>query len=97
MAAIDSIHSSVSCGSLGLDGYLTDPTNLDTDGDGLGDYQEWLIFGTDPTTNDTDSDNVTDDMHLGLDKHLLKQVYHILVHYIEYQMFYLKYVLLDTG
>ena len=46
----------------GLDGYLTDPTNVDTDGDGLDDYLEWSVYGTDPTTNDTDSDNVTDDI-----------------------------------
>ena len=41
----------------GLDGYLTDPTSIDTDGDGLDDYLEWSVYGTDPTTNDTDSDN----------------------------------------
>ena len=27
----------------GVDGYLTDPTNIDTDGDGLNDYLEWFV------------------------------------------------------
>jgi hypothetical protein len=37
----------------------SDPTRLDTDGDGLTDWEEWL-FGTDPRDSDTDHDGLTD-------------------------------------
>ncbi|AFV25350.1 ricin B lectin [Methanolobus psychrophilus R15] len=38
---------------------LTDPLNPDTDGDGLGDYVEYIL-GTDPTNYDTDGDGLDD-------------------------------------
>jgi len=41
-------------------GYYTDPNNPDTDGDGLTDGQEVLIYGTDPTNPDTDGDGLSD-------------------------------------
>ena len=44
----------------GLDGYITDITNPDTDGDNFTDYDEVYIFHTSPITNDTDGDNYTD-------------------------------------
>ena len=44
----------------GLDGYITDITNPDTDGDTFTDYDEVYIFHTSPITNDTDGDNYTD-------------------------------------
>ncbi len=44
----------------GLDGYVTDITNPDTDGDSIMDYDEINIFGTSPITKDTDGDNYTD-------------------------------------
>ncbi len=40
--------------------YGTDPTNPDTDGDGLTDYDEVVVFGTDPKNPDTDGDGYTD-------------------------------------
>ena len=44
----------------GVDGYITDPTNRDTDDDGLNDYDEIFVYGTNPTNNDTDSDGYDD-------------------------------------
>lgn len=41
-------------------GWYTDPNNPDTDGDGLTDGQEVLIYGTDPTNPDTDGDSLLD-------------------------------------
>jgi len=38
----------------------TDPHNPDTDGDGLTDGEEVLIYGTDPLDPDTDDDTITD-------------------------------------
>lgn len=38
----------------------TDPTNPDTDGEGLFDGEEVEIYGTDPTNPDTDGDGLTD-------------------------------------
>lgn len=38
----------------------TDPNNVDTDGDGLGDYQETNVYGTDPLKRDTDNDGMSD-------------------------------------
>jgi hypothetical protein len=38
----------------------TDPTNPDTDGDGLSDGDEVNIYGTDPTNPDTDGDGLSD-------------------------------------
>lgn len=40
--------------------YGTDPYNPDTDGDGLSDYDEIMVFGTDPTRADTDGDTLAD-------------------------------------
>jgi hypothetical protein len=37
-----------------------DPTNIDTDGDGVADGDELNIYGTDPFTFDTDGDGVSD-------------------------------------
>jgi hypothetical protein len=41
-------------------GYVTDPTNFDTDGDGLMDGDEVLINKTNPTNPDTDRDGLMD-------------------------------------
>lgn len=38
----------------------TDPCNVDTDGDGLGDFDEVRTYGTDPTRADTDGDGLND-------------------------------------
>ena len=38
----------------------TDPTNSDTDGDGLVDGEEWIDLGTDPANPDTDGDGLGD-------------------------------------
>lgn len=38
----------------------TDPQNADTDGDGLRDGEEVLVYFTDPKKADTDGDNLTD-------------------------------------
>ena len=45
-----------------LDEYLarTDPTNPDTDADGLSDGDEIHIHGSDPTNADTDGDGLSD-------------------------------------
>ncbi len=40
--------------------FSTDPSNPDTDGDGLTDYDEILNYHIDPTSPDTDSDGLTD-------------------------------------
>ena len=47
----------------------TDPTNPDTDGDGLTDGDEVLLHGTDPTLADTDGDGMSDGFEVanGLD------------------------------
>ena len=37
-----------------------DPTNIDTDGDGVADGDEINIYGTDPLNWDTDGDGVSD-------------------------------------
>src|SRR5829696_61214 len=37
-----------------------DPTNIDTDGDGVADGDEGTLYATDPTVFDTDSDGVSD-------------------------------------
>ena len=37
-----------------------DPTNVDTDGDGVADGDEGNLYGTDPTVVDTDGDGVSD-------------------------------------
>lgn len=39
---------------------LTDPNNPDSDGDGINDGDELLIYGTDPLRRDTDGDFITD-------------------------------------
>lgn len=38
----------------------TDPKNIDSDGDGLYDYEEVKIYGTDPLDSDTDNDGYSD-------------------------------------
>jgi hypothetical protein len=47
----------------------TDPFNKDTDGDGLSDYDEYMIYKTNPTSADTDGDGISDaeEIKLGLD------------------------------
>jgi len=40
--------------------YGSSPTNNDTDGDTLPDYDEVYIHGTSPANNDTDGDGLTD-------------------------------------
>lgn len=40
--------------------YNTDPTKPDTDGDGLSDWEEVIIYETDPLKADTDGDNFSD-------------------------------------
>lgn len=49
-------------GLTNYDEYLhgTNPTMLDTDGDGLSDYDEIHVYGTDPTNPDTDGDGLPD-------------------------------------
>jgi hypothetical protein len=37
-----------------------DPSNIDTDADGVADGDELNIYGTEPTLADTDGDGVTD-------------------------------------
>ena len=38
----------------------TDPTNADSDGDGLGDYDEVMVYRTNPLSADTDADGLPD-------------------------------------
>src|SRR5690606_32942007 len=38
----------------------TDPDRVDTDGDGLSDWQEYTEHGTDPLNPDTDGDGIPD-------------------------------------
>jgi MYXO-CTERM domain-containing protein len=38
----------------------TDPNNADSDGDGLSDGQEILVYGSDPNNTDSDNDGLTD-------------------------------------
>lgn len=40
--------------------YATSPSNPDTDGDGLTDYEEAKVYGTSPINADTDNDGLTD-------------------------------------
>jgi outer membrane protein OmpA-like peptidoglycan-associated protein len=40
--------------------YHTDPLKVDTDGDGLSDWDEVKTYNTDPTKPDTDGDGLTD-------------------------------------
>jgi outer membrane protein OmpA-like peptidoglycan-associated protein len=37
-----------------------DPRNMDSDGDGISDYDELHVYGTDPLNPDTDGDGLTD-------------------------------------
>jgi|GEM_PF-308817 len=38
----------------------TNPFSADTDGDGLGDYEEVFVYGTNPNNSDTDGDGISD-------------------------------------
>ncbi|MCK9556226.1 alpha/beta hydrolase, partial [bacterium] len=49
----------------GTYGYITDPTNPDSDGDGLDDYTE-IQYGTDPNNEDTDGDGINDDVDIAI-------------------------------
>ena len=40
--------------------YGTNPNNIDTDGDGLSDYEEVIIYNTNPLVIDTDGDGLND-------------------------------------
>lgn len=42
----------------------TDPYSIDTDNDGLNDYQEFLVYGTNPLDPDTDKDGVIDGLEV---------------------------------
>ncbi|ADU21934.1 cellulose-binding family II [Ruminococcus albus 7 = DSM 20455] len=46
-----------------------DPQKADTDGDGLNDYDEFILIGTDPLNSDTDKDGLNDlsDIKMGFD------------------------------
>lgn len=43
----------------------TDPSNTDSDGDGLSDGAEVILFDTDPTNADTDGDGMSDAENIG--------------------------------
>ena len=45
---------------------VTDPTNSDTDGDGLSDGDEVNVYGTDPLDPDTDGDSLSDGDEINL-------------------------------
>ncbi|OGJ42701.1 hypothetical protein A2974_02960 [Candidatus Peregrinibacteria bacterium RIFCSPLOWO2_01_FULL_48_20] len=49
----------VSYGSDPLDSAST-PLTIDSDGDGLSDYEETTLYGTDPDSTDTDADGLSD-------------------------------------
>lgn len=42
----------------------TDPTKQDTDGDGLGDREELVVYETDPRATDSDADGLADNVEL---------------------------------
>lgn len=44
--------------------YLTNPRNVDSDGDGLDDAKETNIYGTDPNLADSDHDGMTDNWEI---------------------------------
>lgn len=46
--------------------YKTDPFAIDSDGDGLTDWDEAHIHGTDPTNPDTDGDGIPDGMEVAI-------------------------------
>lgn len=43
-----------------MNDHRSDPLKIDTDGDGLSDYQEVYEYFTDPTIDDTDGDGLSD-------------------------------------
>ncbi len=47
-------------------GAWTDPAKTDTDGDGLSDSDEALVYGTDPLARDSDGDGALDGVELSL-------------------------------
>jgi agmatine deiminase len=52
------------CGPDNPDRYGTDPTDWDTDGDGLNDYDEIIVYGINPIDSDIDDDGILDGMDL---------------------------------
>lgn len=44
----------------------TNPTNPDSDGDGLSDYDEVYVYGTSPTSTDSDGDTLSDGYELSV-------------------------------
>ena len=55
--------------------YALDPTQPDTDGDGITDGYELIVLGTKADSLDTDFDQITDglELMLGLDPHRRRQ------------------------
>ncbi len=56
----------------GVDGYRTNPLEVDSDFDGLTDYEETNEYSTNPILQDTDSDGLPDyeEVFEGLDGHI---------------------------
>jgi hypothetical protein len=50
----------IAAGSDPLDASSDPTTSVDTDGDGLTDYQETSVYGTDPADSDSDDDTLSD-------------------------------------
>ena len=48
--------------------YNTDPTDADSDDDGLSDYEEVITFGTNPNNTDSDNDLVSDNDEINTHK-----------------------------
>ncbi len=44
----------------------TNPRVADTDGDGLNDYLEYVVYGTSPTSADTDGDTLPDGLEVSM-------------------------------